>query len=297
MFLSYAGGFTETVEELADFEKAGLDIVFVPEAYSFDAVSQLGFIAARTAAAAASPRGSSSSTRARPSLTAMTAAGLDYVSGGRFMLGIGASGPQVIEGWHGVPLRRPDRPHPRGRRDLPAGLAPRAVCPPRQVLHASCPRSGDRPGQATQADQSPGARADPDRDRRHRPQERRHRRRARRGLDADLLPAGEGRGRVGRRSLAEGTAKRDPELGELDVIARPRWRSATTSAPLRDLGRPSWRSTSAGWGRKRQELLQRPGLPVRLRGRGQDDPGRLPGRPQGRGRGGWFPPSWSSSTR
>ena len=48
MSLNYAGGFAETVEELADYEKAGLEIVFVPEAYSFDAVSQLGFIAART---------------------------------------------------------------------------------------------------------------------------------------------------------------------------------------------------------------------------------------------------------
>ena len=48
MFLNYAGGFAETVVELADYERAGLDIVFVPEAYSFDAVSQLGFIAAKT---------------------------------------------------------------------------------------------------------------------------------------------------------------------------------------------------------------------------------------------------------
>jgi alkanesulfonate monooxygenase SsuD/methylene tetrahydromethanopterin reductase-like flavin-dependent oxidoreductase (luciferase family) len=48
MHLNYAGGFAETVTELADYEKAGLDIVFVPEAYSFDAVSQLGFIAAKT---------------------------------------------------------------------------------------------------------------------------------------------------------------------------------------------------------------------------------------------------------
>ena len=48
IFLNYAGGFSETVVELADYERAGLDIVFVPEAYSFDAVSQLGFIAAKT---------------------------------------------------------------------------------------------------------------------------------------------------------------------------------------------------------------------------------------------------------
>ena len=48
IFLSYAGGFAETVVELADYEKAGADIVFVPEAYTFDAVSQLGYIAAKT---------------------------------------------------------------------------------------------------------------------------------------------------------------------------------------------------------------------------------------------------------
>src|ERR1035441_5542672 len=42
-----------------------------------------------------------------PALTAMTAAGLDYVSGGRFTLGLGASGPQVIEGWHGGPYDAP----------------------------------------------------------------------------------------------------------------------------------------------------------------------------------------------
>src|SRR4051794_41534430 len=42
-----------------------------------------------------------------PALTAMTAAGLDFVSDGRFILGLGASGPQVIEGWHGVPYDAP----------------------------------------------------------------------------------------------------------------------------------------------------------------------------------------------
>ncbi|MFY9652566.1 LLM class F420-dependent oxidoreductase [Trebonia sp.] len=106
MMLGYAGGFSETVDELADFERAGLDIVFVPEAYSFDAVSQLGFIAARTTrleiASGILPIYSRT-----PALTAMTAAGLDFVSGGRFTLGLGTSGPQVIEGWHGVPYDAP----------------------------------------------------------------------------------------------------------------------------------------------------------------------------------------------
>src|SRR6266513_3764790 len=106
MALNYAGGFAETAAELADFEKAGLEIVFVPEAYSFDAVSQLGYLAARTEHVTLASGILQLYTRT-PTLTAMTAAGLDYVSGGRFVLGIGASGPQVIEGWHGVPYDAP----------------------------------------------------------------------------------------------------------------------------------------------------------------------------------------------
>jgi F420-dependent oxidoreductase-like protein len=106
MALNYAGGFKETVDELADYERAGLDIVFVPEAYSFDAVSQMGFIAARTERLQIAS-GILQLYSRTPTLTAMTAAGMDYVSDGRFVLGIGASGPQVIEGWHGVPYHAP----------------------------------------------------------------------------------------------------------------------------------------------------------------------------------------------
>jgi F420-dependent oxidoreductase-like protein len=106
MTLNYAGGFAETVAELSDYEKAGLDIVFVPEAYSYDAVSQLGYLAARTERLQIGS-GILQLYSRTPTLTAMTAAGLDYVSGGRFVLGIGASGPQVIEGWHGVPYDAP----------------------------------------------------------------------------------------------------------------------------------------------------------------------------------------------
>jgi F420-dependent oxidoreductase-like protein len=106
MALNYAGGFKETAAELADFEKAGLDIVFVPEAYSYDAVSQLGYLAAVTERVQLAS-GIMQIYPRTPTMTAMTAAGLDYVSDGRFSLGIGASGPQVIEGWHGVPYDAP----------------------------------------------------------------------------------------------------------------------------------------------------------------------------------------------
>src|ERR1700678_479904 len=108
MLLNYSGGFSETVTELSDFERAGLQIVFVPEADSFDAVSQLGFIAARTTTLEI-PSGILPIYSRTPALTAMTAAGLDFVSGGRFTLGLGTSGPQVIEGWHGVPYDAPVR--------------------------------------------------------------------------------------------------------------------------------------------------------------------------------------------
>ena len=106
MQLNYSGGFSETVEEVGALENAGMDIVFVPEAYSFDAVSQIGFLAAKTSTIQLASGIFQIYTRT-PSLLAMTAAGLDYVSGGRFVMGIGASGPQVIEGFHGVKYDAP----------------------------------------------------------------------------------------------------------------------------------------------------------------------------------------------
>lgn len=106
MPLSYSGDFKESIALLRDYERAGLDIVFVPEAYSFDAISRLGFIAARTEHLEIASGILQIYTRT-PTLTAMTAAGLDHVSDGRFTLGIGASGPQVIEGFHGQPYTAP----------------------------------------------------------------------------------------------------------------------------------------------------------------------------------------------
>jgi F420-dependent oxidoreductase-like protein len=104
--LQYAGGFREAAAELADLEKAGLDVVAVAEAYSFDAVSQLGYLAAITDRLELTSAIMQAFTRT-PTLTAMTAAGLDFVSGGRFTLGLGASGPQVVEGFHGVKYDAP----------------------------------------------------------------------------------------------------------------------------------------------------------------------------------------------
>ena len=103
---SYSGGFQETAAEIRDLEAAGLDLAMVAEVYTFDAVSQLGYLAAVTERVQLLS-GIFPIYSRTPALTAMTAAGLDFVSGGRFTLGLGASGPQVIEGWHGVPYDAP----------------------------------------------------------------------------------------------------------------------------------------------------------------------------------------------
>lgn len=106
MPITYGEDFAQTIEQLVQFENAGLERVMIPEAYGFDAVTQMGFVAARTSALELA-FGILPMFSRTPTNLAMTAAGLDYVSGGRCILGIGASGPQVIEGFHGVPFDSP----------------------------------------------------------------------------------------------------------------------------------------------------------------------------------------------
>jgi len=104
--LDYSRGVKESVDAVTDLERAGMDIVWVAEAYGLDGPSQMGYIAARTErieiGSAILPIYSRT-----PVLLAQTAAGLDTLSGGRFILGLGASGPQVVEGWHAVPYTEP----------------------------------------------------------------------------------------------------------------------------------------------------------------------------------------------
>ena len=104
--LGYGDGFVKSVEQVVRLEEVGLDVVWVAEAYGYDAATRLGYLAARTKrvelASGIFPIYSRT-----PVLLAQTAAGLDEISAGRAILGLGASGPQVIEGWHGVPYDRP----------------------------------------------------------------------------------------------------------------------------------------------------------------------------------------------
>ncbi len=104
--LSYSGGFKEAARQVAEMEKAGLDLVWVAEAYGFDGPSLMGYLAALTETVEIGAAILPIYTRT-PTLIAMTAAGIDALSDGRFHLGLGASGPQVIEGFHGVPYTNP----------------------------------------------------------------------------------------------------------------------------------------------------------------------------------------------
>lgn len=106
MMINYSGDFHADVQRVQELEAAGLDLVWVPEAYSFDAVSQMGYLAAKTSTIQIGSGILNVFSRTATCI-AQTAAGLDYVSDGRFVLGLGASGPQVVEGFHGVPYDKP----------------------------------------------------------------------------------------------------------------------------------------------------------------------------------------------
>ncbi|MFM2070411.1 MAG: hypothetical protein RLZZ623_674 [Actinomycetota bacterium] len=106
MAINYSGGFKEAAQRVVDLEKAGLDVVWIAEAYSFDAISQVGYLAAITDRVEIGT-GILNVYSRTAALMAMTAAGCDFVSDGRFILGLGASGPQVVEGFHGVPYEKP----------------------------------------------------------------------------------------------------------------------------------------------------------------------------------------------
>jgi F420-dependent oxidoreductase-like protein len=104
--LTYAGNPREAADQVAALERAGLDTVWVAEAYGFDSPTLMGYLAAKTETVEIGAAILNVYSRT-PGALAQTAAGLDNVSGGRAILGLGASGPQVIEGWHGVAYDKP----------------------------------------------------------------------------------------------------------------------------------------------------------------------------------------------
>lgn len=247
--INYAGGFKDVAAEVADLEHAGLDIVFVPEAYSFDAVSALGYLAASTERVGLASGILQLYTRT-PTLTAMTAAGLDYVSDGRFTLGLGASGPQVIEGFHGVPY------------DAPIGRTREVIDICRQVWRRETVKHEGKhytiplpAGQGTGLGKPLKLINKPVRERIP-------------VLVAALGPKNvelaaeiaegwqpifflpEKAHDVWGQALADGRAKRDPALGELDVFAGPVLAIGENVQPLREFVKPHLALYIGGMGAK-----------------------------------------------
>ena len=104
MFLE--AGIIPAVELTRLAETLGFDSVWTAEAYGSDAISPLCWIGARTSRIRLGTGILQLSART-PASVAMTAMTIDHLSGGRFLLGLGVSGPQVVEGWYGQPFPRP----------------------------------------------------------------------------------------------------------------------------------------------------------------------------------------------
>ena len=104
--LGFDGDPVRFARKAKDLESAGVDLVWSGEIYGFDLVSSLAFLAGQTTTLELMT-GIIPVYSRTPTLIAQTAATIDALSGGRFHLGLGSSGPQVIEGWHGVPFEKP----------------------------------------------------------------------------------------------------------------------------------------------------------------------------------------------
>ncbi len=98
--------FEEVASYVVEAEKLGVDAVWSAEAWGHDAISPLAYLAARTSRIRLGTGILQAGTRT-PALVAMTAMSMQALSGGRFILGFGTSGPQVIQGWHGLPFDKP----------------------------------------------------------------------------------------------------------------------------------------------------------------------------------------------
>jgi F420-dependent oxidoreductase-like protein len=96
----------ETTTFALESERLGVHSLWTAEAWAHDAATPIAYLMAKTQTLKFGSGIFQVGTRT-PALVAMTAMTLDSMSGGRFMLGLGTSGPQVIEGWHGIPFRKP----------------------------------------------------------------------------------------------------------------------------------------------------------------------------------------------
>ena len=261
---------------------AGYDSVWTAEAYGSDAATILGWLAQADRRRSGSARRSSRCPAARAAMTAMTAATLDQLSGGRMLLGIGSSGPQVAEGWHGQRFARQLQRTREYIEVVRMALARERLEFKGETLELPLP---DGPGKALKLTIAPV-------------QERIPIYLAAIGPKNTTLAAeiadgwiptlfspehvGEFRPLLEEGFARPGTARRFDGLRHRPVGQRLRRRRPRRRA-RRDAPLP--RALRRRHGLAREELLQRARPALRLRGRRARGPGPLPGGQEGRGRG------------
>ncbi len=218
----WAGGPPPNAEALiAEAEALGFDSLWTSEAYGSDCISPLAWWGSKTEKLRLGTAIMQMSAR-QPAAAAMAAMTMDHLSGGRFILGIGVSGPQVVEGWYGVPLPEAARPHARVHRDHARHLGAAGAGDqrgPALPVAVRRPRPLDRPRQAAEVVDPSGPRGRADLPRLRGPEEHRPLRRALRRLDVDAVLAGPSghlhalrsrRAGIGRAHAAAPTTSRSP---------------------------------------------------------------------------------------
>ena len=237
-------------EQVAEAERLGFDSVWTAESYGSDALTPLAWWGARTERVRLGTSLCQLSART-PTAAAMAALTMDHLSGGRFVLGLGVSGPQVVEGWYGQPFARPlarTREYIEIVRKVLARRGPGHQRRPQ--LPAPLPRR-HRTGQAPQADRAPPAGRRADHHGGRGAQEHRPGGRDRRRLVPHLLLApGHGRLRgLPGRGVRPARGPADARDFEVLAFARPSWPTTSSRRPTPSV--PTWPSTSGAWGPRR----------------------------------------------
>ncbi|MFB7161255.1 LLM class F420-dependent oxidoreductase [Streptomyces sp. NPDC056242] len=235
--LAYAADPRQAADDAAALESAGLDAVWVAEAYGFDSPTIMGYLAARTERMKIGAAILNVYSRT-PALIAQTAAGLDAVSGGRAVIGLGASGPQVVEGWHGKAY---DKPLGRTREtiELTRRILRREVIDHHGITDMPLPpEKGGRLGKPLKMLSKPVRPEVPLYVASLGPANVRMTAEIADGwLPTLFIP--EKAHQVWGTPLAEGAAKRAPELGPLQVVAGGLLAIGKDAAAARDLARPN----------------------------------------------------------
>ena len=237
-------------DAIAVCEQVGFDSIWTAEAYGSDCLTPLAWWGAATERVRLGTDVMQMSART-PTATAMAALTLDHLSGGRFVLGLGASGPQVVEGWYGQPYPKPLARTREYIEIVRKVLGARRPGHQRRAGLSAALSGRHRAGQGAQVDGAPAAQRHPDHARRRRTEERRARRRDRRRLAADVLLAEDRRllPRRARRGLRPRRARGTPRTTSRSPRSC-RSSSTTTLEAAADRMRPSLALYIGGMGAK-----------------------------------------------